>query len=219
MQKTILGATLFLSVAHMVCADSPPNLQITGEEITVNATQSSCWLTLGIENTGITNSLLSWQVSLQIVPIGAAPDTAVFTELDDYTPTNYVFGSFSWGIIRSDMPAGDADFSDMAKSGFDGTVPSSGKNLLHLLFMCPDATGRFDIRLVPYNELEYTGSFWSDNNFITSPFDVVPVSDRPGSDIVASIEFLPVPEPSTILMLASVIISVIINALEWRRFS
>lgn len=218
MQKTGIAVAIVLCLAQAVYSENLPNLQIVGEEVKVAGSESSCWITLGIENTGTQNSLLSWQVVLQIVPVGNAPSNAFFNDLPmpaDYTPIHYVFDDSSFGIGRSDVTPHVTSFSDMVLNGVE--VPSSGKNLLRLNLTSPDAVGTYDIVLAPYSGPE-TGSYWLDNYWGAHAFDVAPPPERP-DDVVATVVFSAIPEPPSGLMLLSGVVAMTLLGVVCRRHS
>lgn len=219
MRNVYIFATLTWCCTQTLFAENLSNLQIVGDEVVVDAPGVSCWITLGIENTGTEERMFSWQAVLQIVPVDDAPSNVFFDDLPsskDHEPVNYVFSDDSFGIALSDVAPYVTLFSDFVFNSVE--VPSSGKNLLQLKLTCPAAFGRYDIYLLPNNEFD-TGSFWYDSSGAIHEFGMIPVSDRPDSHVVVSVEFNAIPEPSSIVMLVSGVAAILLLVIACRKHS
>lgn len=181
--------------------------------------EPSCSITLEIENTGPPDVLLSgWQLVLQIVPVGDAPENASFAYLLDYTPTDYVFGSQSFGISRSGASPTLTTFLDFSTAP-DGAVhvQPPNNNLLQFSLISPDAVGTYDIVLAPCNEPDI-GSHWLDSDWGAHAFDVAPPPERP-DNVVATVVFSAIPEPPSSLMLVSGVVAMTLLGVVCRRHS
>ncbi len=191
MLKKCLFVLIVMGVPHSLRAE----LQIVGVDAV--STKVSCQITLGVENTSETDILLTgWQVALQIVPTDNTTSTAFFSNLDTYTPENYVFSNGP--VFRSEIPdTGETLFYSDVYLSSDESLPGKA-NLLSFGLTCPTDAGSFDVVLVA--ELSY--SYWMDTNFESHDFDVVSVSELQ-NNVVASVEFVTVPEPPNVLILAS----------------
>jgi hypothetical protein len=219
MWRTGVAAAIALCFAQATCAENLPNLLIVGEEAAAGA-ESSCWVTLRIQNTGISDRLSGWQLVCQVVPLGDASGTVSIT--DFATPSEYVFSDGSWGIDSVYDPAFGDIFFDTAKSKSDDLpygveVPPSGKNLLQIKLISSDAVGSFGILVVP-DDGTGTYSNWISPDPLPMPnnFDVAPVPGGP-EGVVASVEFGSVPEPPGSLMLVSGAVAMMLFGVAYRR--
>ncbi|MHB1034073.1 MAG: hypothetical protein ACYC35_08385 [Pirellulales bacterium] len=198
MRKITIAATVVLCLAQIARAESLANLRIVGEQVKISASESSHWLTLGIENTGIEERPVVWQVVFQIVPVDDSTGTVVIK--DFARPPAYMFGDAAYEIIRSDQSPLGTTFSGATSDLAGAEVLSTGMNLLQIELASSDATGRFDIVAVSDEQIDL-GSNWISPEFNAYEFAVVPVSDRPQTRVVASVEFISAPEPPSGLML------------------
>lgn len=184
-----------MGVPHSLRAE----LQIVGADAV--STKVSCQITLGVENTSETAVLLTgWEVALRIVPTDNTTSTAFFSNLDTYTPENYVFSNGP--VHRADLTddAGEIQFlfySDIHYLSGDEAVLGKA-NLLSFALTCPSDTGSFNVVL----DTESPYSYWMDTNFESHGFEVVSASELQ-NNVVASVEFASVPEPPNALILAS----------------
>jgi hypothetical protein len=201
MWKLLITTWVVSWLAQTACAE--PILQIVGETWPADS-ETTCSVTLRVNSQGTEDVPLSlWQVVCQIVPSTDSPSSAFFTDLpeSDYTPaSHFVFQNESSGVFRSDESPLGTLFGAISLSAGGETLQPSDTNLLHFSLTSPDAVGTFDIVLVPYTATD-TGSFWSDANGTSRPFEVAPPPGRsPG--VVATVVFS-APEPSSGLTLLS----------------
>lgn len=207
MWKSCIANIIVLCFAQVVCAE---RLQIVGKTWFAGSA-SSCSVILEVENNGPHDVLLgSWQLVCQIIPVGDSPTDAFFTGLTDYTPaSDFVFGNKFFGVFRNpDNQLGTPfyAFSTDPNGGVDVQPPNT--NLLLFDLTSPNAVGTFDIALAAFTEPDI-GSYWSDNNGNAHTFDIAPPPGRP-SEVVATVVFSDVPEPSTgFIMLLGMISSIL----------
>ncbi len=213
MQKTGIAVAIVLCFAQTAYSEY---LRIVGQTWIVGS-GFSCSVTLEIENTGPPDVLLSgWQLVLQIIPVGDAPGNVFFDNLSDYTPTDYVFRSQSFGISRSGASQTLATFLDFSTAPDGGVhVQPPNNNLLQFSLISPDAVGTYDIVLAPCNEPDI-GSHWLDSYWGAHAFDVTPPPERP-DDVVATVVFSAIPEPPNGLMLVSGVVALMLLGVAGRR--
>lgn len=199
MWKIPIGIVVVLLLAQTAYAGP---LQIVGETWQVGS-ESSCSVTLKVENQGSLDVLLSsWQLVCQIVPAIGSPKNAFFTDLSNYTPASYfVFGNQSSAYRGDASPLGTAFFAFSTDLSGSVDVQPSNTNLLQFSLTSPDAAGTFDIVLTPYADSEL-GSFWVDGSGELQPFDVKAPLGR-SAGVVATLVFSAIPEPPSGLMLLS----------------
>lgn len=208
MWKSRIAAVILSCFAQAACAE---NLQLFPREAQwvsdpVPSYAVTLAVTLGVENTGIDDDLVGWQVLCQIVPVGEVSGTVSFAFGPwpaYYKPSYYVLPS-SNGIEPAEMTLLGQPFSDIATDPPSVNVQGSDNNLLRLNLTSSDAVGRFDIVVVPYDEVQGTGSIWYGVSSMYG-FDIVPESC-----VMASLEFPHVPEPASVLILLSGMISLVL---------
>jgi hypothetical protein len=226
MWRTGIAAATVLCFACAVRADftppTPPNLQIRGEEVTADS-ELSCWVTLGIENTGVPDKLAGWQLVLQIVPVDDPHHATVLIPNindesyphPDVTTPHYVFSSSDYFSHLSYLDSAYGDvyyFGDMASDPLVGEeVPASGKNLIRFQLTSSDI-GRFNILAVP-DDGTGTYSAWVAADSTLRSFDVVAVDGQP-QWAVASVVF-GTPEPHSAAILSS---GLVVAVLYWQLF-
>ena len=184
-------AVVLLCVSTAFAVDL--NLQLSGEQATADS-NSSCWITLRVANTGIEKQLRMWSLLLEIVPdFGYSGSVSI---ADFAKPADYVFGDLSVGIFpfTEGYMFSDGYYNEANPSSGGIDVSSSGANLLQIELMPVNAKGRFNVLVVP-NDDNGVGSNWISDDGETHDFSIASVSDRPNTAIVASVEFGVVPEP------------------------
>lgn len=206
MRRTALATAMLACLALSVRADTPANLKIVGQNVATNS-RTSCWITLGIENTGTVLPLSAWQLVLQIVPVNLPMGTVSITGIA--TPS-YVFGdgptaNFYWDPSYS---FGDL-FTDLADNP-PVPVPANGRNLLQIHLTSSDAIGRFNI-LAVHDDGSGMCSNWVSSDLVPRNFDIASI-DGAQKDIVASVQFGVVPEPSGGCLLGSGLIGIAVIA-------
>jgi hypothetical protein len=211
MWKPRIAALIFLCLAQTASAE---NLQLFERDVQwVSAPVSSCAVTIGVENTGIDDDLVGWQLICQIVPDGEVSGTVSFAFgpwPDYYRPSHYVLPN-SEGIKPAEATLLGQPFSDVATDPPSVSVQGSDNNLFRLNLISSDAVGRFDIMVVPYDEVQGTGSMWFGTSSVHG-FDIVPESC-----VMASLEFPHIPEPASVSMLLSGMIPLVLLRCVIRR--
>jgi hypothetical protein len=210
----------FASVSH---AAASPSLQIVAEK--ANATTGASGIKLNIENTGVEDSLLLWQLAFQIVPVKGRSSGSVSVKSVS-TTSDYLFEN-SFGITENssapyfaycDMGLDSSDTLTAALKAVE--VPSSGKSLLQIELNCSGASGDFDVVIIPNNH-SYTGSYWTavdqQDQQTQHDFTVVPVSGIQIQTETGEVNFSVVPEPPCGRMLLSGVLSFAFLVFVWRQ--
>ncbi len=217
----VFGLLIGLWLTQPAGADS---LSIVGEDATwTGGANSSCQFILEIKSETDPPSLLTgWQLTCEIVPDQAATGQVWFSSITQ--PSDYVFD----GITRQNgiTPSGDLNtrptqlaieddiFDSILTDGINPvSVPSTGVNLLQIGLASSQAAGRFDIRIV--GDGQDSGSVWFSETFDSLPFDIAAVPGR-SSDVIESLVFGSVPEPSAMVLFSSAG-SVFALGFGWRR--
>jgi hypothetical protein len=214
MWRTGIAAATVLYFACAVRADftppNPPNLQIRGVVEPIGS-ELSWWLTLGIENTDVSDKLKGWQLVLQIDD----PLHANVSITDWGVPDSYVLASGSTGLFYYPELASDAGlpgdgyvelFGDSTND--PEVVRSDVKQNLLKIQLTADYAECFNIRVVPDDGLGTCSNWWS-LDYSSRNFDVFAVDDQ-SPWIVASI-----PEPQNGVTLSSGLIAAV---LYWELF-
>jgi hypothetical protein len=207
-----LGVLSAFWLIQFACADG---LSIVGQDATWTAdADPSCWFLLGITSTAGTSSLTGWQLTCEIVRDQYASGDVWFDSVKE--PPSYVFDGNVFPIASwIDPDTAHSFFAADASVTNDGEarpvdVDSVVVNLLQIELKSYQASGRFDIHIVGNGEA--SGSVWFSTASGMSSFDLAPGSDG----VVQSLVFGAVPEPSTMVLLASAGI-VFIVGFGWRQ--
>jgi len=209
-----LAGVLAGTCAHagQLSIDFHDPLSPTVHDIEWNPASPSPVMVFGIENTtSTTDKLYGWQLGLEIVPGAGATGSLRFNEAT--LPTSYLLDGRSGGLVPSfSGPSATISVIGDTDSLFTGvTVPSSGKNLLHVDFdALPGTSGLFYVKAVP--DL-FNGSNWYSSDFNARDYANVPFGG--GSVTLGSINV--VPEPSTIALLTTLSLAGAPALLRWRR--
>jgi hypothetical protein len=201
-----IAVAIVLCFAQTADAEWLSNLEIVGGSTTVVGSDSSCWVTLQITNTGTTDAMLAWQLVVKIAPADNA--TGTVSIVDYAAPPNYVFSSSS--ITSSSASPLGSTYTDFASDGVGTVVSSSGDGLIQLKLSSSNAVGYFNVVLVPDVYNDDTGSIWLSSEAV---YDFVSADQ-----IVASVNFgTAVPEPSSGLMLLSGVAALMLLGVARKR--
>ena len=201
-------------VGERLCAEE---LNIFARDVTwIGGAVPSYSITLGIDATDTSATIGLWQLSCLIIPEGNAHFLLDPSDLVT-PPRNYLFGEDSLGISWSNASSPSITFFDFTMDPVE--VTGNDKNLLQIEVASGGATGSFELAIVPYDANNPNGSYWQSDLFSDyQAFDVVsPLV--PGSNVVASLVFPAVPEPSIIYMLSSGLILFLIRLVRQKIWS
>jgi len=169
-------------------------------------------ITLQLENidAGETPTILLWQLGLEIVPADGATGSVSFLAAEE--PSDYLFFADS-SPMSSPMLPQPVSITSLDISGANILAPSgtslafgSPRNVVDLTFtVSDDAAGRFEIVLAPFSTSPFGSSAWAPQ-IVLDPkdnmeFDNARAGSSSASRVVASIEVLTVPEPSSFVTL------------------
>ncbi len=207
MRKVGIGTLIVLWMVQVACAG---NLSIVSNGVTwISGDNPSCQFTLGVNNTGTTFGLTGWQLRCEIVRYPDASGWVHFGSISE--PPNYVFSGITHNIAKSEesslellVALDEIFFPVLTGEAGPVEVPETGMNLLQIELTSYQAVGQFDIVVVAGTEID---SVWYSDTFDPMLFDVESLPGLPG--VVESLVF--VPEPSTIALLMSAIISIVLN--------
>jgi len=183
MLKILIGMLAILCAVQTACAES---LTLFPAEVTWSSASSGS-ITLGITSSGTSELLAGWWLKCAIQKVGDATGDVSFFSFS--TPTNYVFGDDSYGMVPPVLSQPSDVLGPISDYALDDgvEVSATNANLIQFEITASGAVGRFNIVINP------------DESGWASTSEIHGFATATG-DVLASVVF-PVPEPSGILML------------------